>query len=413
MSETVGVRAQALLARDAAPIMANASTEVKNAALSAVAETLLERSAAILAANAQDLEGARAAGLSGSMLRRLELTQAKIEAIAEGVRQVIDLVDPVGQEVVTFTRPNGLRMARVRAPLGVVGMIYESRPNVTVDAAVLGLKAGNAVLLKGGKEAAQSNEALAEAIRAGLAQAGLPADAVQLLPANREAATELMGLSGLVDCLIPRGGAGLIRAVVENSRIPVIATGDGICHTYVHSAADLEKAVRIAANAKLTNPAVCNAMETLLVDTSVAEAFLPQLVQPLAGVELRGCERTRAVIEAAPATEADWAAEYLDLVLAIRVVDGMDEAIRHISTYGTAHSESIVTEDQAAAERFLREVDAAVVYHNASTRFTDGFEFGFGAEIGISTQKLHARGPMGLAELTSYKYVVRGTGQIR
>lgn len=410
---TPRVRQQALLARAAAPAMALGSTAAKNEALHALAAELAARGPAILQANAADLEAARGAGITGAMLSRLELTEAKLAAVAEGVRQVAALPDPVGEEIAAFTRPNGLRLTKVRVPLGVIGMIYESRPNVTVDAAILCLKAGNAVLLKGGKEAAHTNAALAEAIRAGLTAAGLPAEAVQMLPPNREAAAELMGLTGVVDCLIPRGGAGLIRAVVENSRIPVLETGTGVCHVYVHSAADLDKAVAIAANAKLSNPAVCNAMETLLVDGAVAEPFLARAAAALPGVELRGCDRTRSVIEVAPATEEDWAEEYLDLTLAIRVVDGLDAAIAHIRQYGTSHSEAIVTEDAAIAERFLQEVDAAAVYHNASTRFTDGFEFGFGAEIGISTQKLHARGPMGLVELTSYKYVGRGTGQIR
>jgi glutamate-5-semialdehyde dehydrogenase len=412
-TETISVREQAVRARAAAPALATAATSVKNEALLAIAARLLREQEALLAANALDLAAGGAAGIGGALLKRLELSPAKIGAMAEGVRQVAALPDPIGEEVARFTRPNGLELRKVRVPLGVIGMIYEARPNVTVDAAVLCLKAGNTVVLKGGREAAHSNEALADLIRGGLADAGLPADALQMLPPHREAATELMGLTGLVDCLIPRGGAGLIRAVVETSRIPVLETGTGVCHVYVHSAADLATATAIAANAKMSNPAVCNAMETLLVDAAVAGAFLPQVAAVMQGVELRGCERTRQVIDAAPATEEDWAAEYLDLILAIRVVEGLGEAIAHIRRWGTAHSEAIVTEDKAVAERFLREVDSAAVYHNASTRFTDGFEFGFGAEIGISTQKLHARGPMGLAELTSYKYVGRGTGQIR
>jgi len=304
----------------------------------------------------------------------------------------------------------------VRVPLGVIGIIYESRPNVTVDAAVLCLKTGNAVLLKGGSETTHSNRALGAALGEGLQRVGLPADLVQVLPGTREAAAALMGATGLIDVLIPRGGAGLIRAVMEQSRVPVIETGTGVCHVYVHSAADLAMAQAVAVNAKCSSPAVCNALETLLVDRTVAAAFLPAVGSALreAGVEVRGCAEALAALPwATPAVDQDWAEEYNDLILAVKVVGGLDEAMGHIARYGTRHSESIITGDEAAAERFLAEVDAAAVYHNASTRFTDGGEFGFGAEIGISTQKLHARGPMGLAELTSYKYIVRGAGQVR
>ncbi|MEW8977020.1 MAG: glutamate-5-semialdehyde dehydrogenase [Symbiobacterium sp.] len=417
------VRDMARRAREAQRRLELTTTEERNAALEAIARALEDSTGAILAANREDVAAAEAAGLPRPMIARLRLDEGKLAGVIKGVRAVAALPDPLATEPEGWVRPNGLRIERVRVPLGVIGIIYESRPGVTVDAAVLCLKAGNAVLLKGGKEAARSNAALGEAMSAGLSAAGLPHDLVGVLPPDREAAVALMNARGLVDVLIPRGGAGLIRATVEQSKVPVIETGTGVCHVYVHEAADLAMAREIVLNAKCSNPAVCNAAETLLVDRSVAARFLaevgPALVE--AGVRLRACPEALAHLQAAgvgapavePATEADWEAEYLDLLLAVKVVGGLDEALAHIARYGTMHSEAIVTQDAAAAERFLRTVDAAAVYHNASTRFTDGGEFGFGAEIGISTQKLHARGPMGLAELTTHKYVVRGTGQVR
>jgi glutamate-5-semialdehyde dehydrogenase len=409
------VREMARRAKAAQPGLGTAPAERRNQALELIARALEDRSAAILAANAADVAAA-SANLPGPMVARLRLDERKLAAIVAGVRAVAALPEVLGEELEAWARPNGLQISRVRVPLGVIGIIYEARPGVTVDAAVLCLKAGNAVLLKGGREAARSNTALGEAIAAGLEAAGFPADLVQVLPPTREATAELMTATGLVDVLMPRGGAGLIRAVLEQSRVPVIETGTGVCHLYVHAAADLAMARAIAVNAKCSNPAVCNALETLLVDRAVAAAFLPAAGEALrqAGVVVRGCEETRKHLPwAEPATEEDWGTEYNDLILAVRVVDGLEEALAHIGTFGTRHSESIITADDEAAARFLHQVDAAAVYHNASTRFTDGAEFGFGAEIGISTQKLHARGPMGLAELTSYKYIILGAGQIR
>jgi len=400
----------------AQPVLGTATSEIRRLALDAVADALEAQAAQVLAANAADVESAVAAGLPGPMVARLSLDPVKWGKVVDGVRAVATLPDVLGEELTSWQRPNGLAITKVRVPLGVIGIIYEARPNVTADAAALCLKTGNAVLLKGGKEAARSNEAIGAASRSGLDAAGLPADLVQVLPASREAAAALMGAAGLVDVLIPRGGAGLIKAVVEQSKVPVIETGTGVCHVYVHEAARLEMATEIIVNAKCSNPAVCNSAETLLVDRAVAESFLPMAAEALRsrGATLRGCPETlRLLPSAEPATEVDWSEEHLNLTLAVRVVDGPDHALAHIAHYGTRHSEAIITEDAAMAARFLREVDAAVVYHNASTRFTDGGEFGFGAEIGISTQKLHARGPMGLAELTSYKYLVAGTGQIR
>ena len=415
------VRNMARAARAAQRRLEQTSAEERNAALEAIARALEEQAGQIIAANRADLAAAEEAGLPAPMIARLRLDEGKLAGVIRGVRAVAELPDPLAVEPEGWIRPNGLRIQKVRVPLGVVGIIYESRPGVTVDAAALCLKAGNAVLLKGGKEAARSNAALGEAMAAGLRAVGLPVELAQVLPSTREAAQELMAAHGLVDVLIPRGGAGLIRATVEQSRVPVIETGTGVCHVYVHAAADLGMAREIVINAKCSNPAVCNAAETLLVDRAVAESFLADVGPALAarGVRLRACPESLAILEKAgvgavePATEEDWAEEYLDLILAVKVVGGLEEALAHIARYGTAHSEAIVTADAVAADRFLRSVDAAAVYHNASTRFTDGGEFGFGAEIGISTQKLHARGPMGLAELTTYKYVVLGCGQVR
>ncbi len=404
-------------AKEAARVLAAAPEAVKNRALGAVADALLRHRAEILSANRADYEAARAQGLSDALLDRLALTDARLDGIAAAVRKVQSLPDPVGEVLEERTLENGLRIAKTRVPLGVVGIIYESRPNVTVDAAVLCLKSGNAAFLRGGSETIRSNIALEGVMRGALRQCGLPESAVTLLhDTSRDTANEMMRLRGYIDVLIPRGGAGLISAVVRGASVPVIETGTGNCHVYVHHKADLRMAADIIANAKAQRVSVCNAAETLLVDRAAAGAFLPLAQKALLarGVELRGCPRTRAVLpDAVPTCDEDWGREFLDYILAVRVVENLDEALAHIARCSTGHSECIVTEDQSAADRFLREVDAAAVYHNASTRFTDGGEFGLGAEIGISTQKMHARGPMGLRELCSYKYVVRGQGQVR
>ena len=410
--ETLGKRAKA-----AARQLGAASTAQKNQALLTMADRLLTEQDRILAANAADMATGKTKGLSAALLDRLLLTPARIEAMAEGLRQVAALPDPTGECVSGVRRPNGLEIRKVRVPFGVIAMIYEARPNVTVDAAGLCLKTGNAVILRGGSEAIESNKALAAIlIEAGRA-AGLPDGTVSLIETtDREAVNRLLKLNRYIDVIIPRGGAGLIRTVVENSTVPVIETGIGVCHTFVDESADLEMAADIAFNAKVSRPGVCNAMETLLVHRAVADALLPLLLERYAraGVELRGCPETAARHAAVkPATEEDWATEYHDFILSVKVVEGLDEALDHIDRYSTKHSEAIVTRDYDNARRFQQQVDASTVYVNASTRFTDGFEFGFGAEIGISTQKLHARGPMGLVELTSYKYLVDGNGQIR
>ncbi|NMB15575.1 MAG: glutamate-5-semialdehyde dehydrogenase [Firmicutes bacterium] len=411
------VRRQAKAAQAAARKMALLSSEQKNAALEAMAQALERNSPQILAANAQDLKCARAKGLSSALLDRLTLSEQRVLDMVEGLRAVAGLPDPVGEVVRAWRVPSGLEVGRVRVPLGVVGIIYEARPNVTVDAAALCLKAGNAVILKGGSEAIDSNKAIARALIQGAEGTDVPPEAVQLIEStDRRAVATMMEQRGLIDVLIPRGGAGLIRTVMENSTIPVIETGVGNCHVYVDVHGDLEMARRIAINAKCQRPGVCNAMETLLVHREVAEELLPALAAQLMerGVQLRGCPRTLALVPGAqPAQEEDWHEEYLDLVLAVRVVDSLDEALDHIARYGSKHSEAIVTGDYHAARRFLREVDAAAVYVNASTRFTDGGQFGLGAEMGISTQKLHARGPMGLEELTTTKFIVYGEGQVR
>jgi glutamate-5-semialdehyde dehydrogenase len=400
-------------ARAAAPILAATSTETKNAALRAGAAALRRREADLLAANAGDV--AKAAGAPPAFLDRLTLTPARIEAMAAGVEQVATLPDPVGETITEWTRPNGLRIAQVRVPLGVIGIIYESRPNVTADAAALCLKSGNAVVLRGGKEAFGTNTLIAAILRDAAGE--LPAAAITFIDTtDREAVRVLLRQAALIDVIIPRGGEDLIRAITEGSRIPVIQHFSGICHVYVDRAADLEIAERICMNAKTQRPGVCNAMENLLVHRDVAARFLPAIAARLgaAGVELRGCPETCRLVPAArPAADADWDTEYLDLVLAVKVVDSLAEAIAFIRRHGSGLADAIVTADQDAAERFTRAVDSAAVFVNASTRFTDGFEFGFGAEIGISTNRLHARGPMGLRELTTYKYVVRGTGQVR
>ncbi|BCV25373.1 glutamate-5-semialdehyde dehydrogenase [Gelria sp. Kuro-4] len=411
------VKRKGRAAKAASRVLATLPTAVKDRALAAMAGALLERQEEILTANRLDVEEGRARGLSAALLDRLTLDPARIRGMAEGLKVLRALPDPIGEVVAMWKRPNGLRIGQVRVPLGVIGIIYEARPNVTVDAAGLALKAGNAVILKGGSEAINSNKAIVKALQEAVSAAGLPQGCIQLIEdTTRAAAAALMKLNEYLDVLIPRGGAGLIRAVVENATVPVIETGVGNCHVYVDASADREMARRIVLNAKCSRPGVCNAIENLLVDEAIADAFLPVIVRELtaAGVEVRGCPRTRSLCpEVKPATEEDWGTEYLDYIIAVKVVAGLDEAIRHINTYGTHHSEAIVTENYSHAQRFLEEVDAAAVYVNASTRFTDGFEFGFGAEMGISTQKLHARGPMGLKELTTIKYIIYGNGQIR
>ena len=406
-------------ARTAARTLSCAGPALKNRTLEAIAASLEAAMSAILTANREDVEAARAAGMTTTLIDRLTLTEARIAGMAGGVRQIIALTDPGGEIAEGGRRPNGLQIQKIRVPMGVVGIIYEARPIVTSDAAALCLKAGNAVILRGGKEAIRSNRAVAAAIRAGLVAGGLPIDAVQLVEdTSRDSATAMMKLNGLIDVLIPRGGAGLIRSVVENATVPVIETGVGNCHIYVDKDADIAMAEAITVNAKASRPSVCNAAETLLIHKDIAPAALPVIAAGLRekGVVLRCCGRAAALLPGMavePAAEADWETEYLDLIMAVRVVDSLDDAIAHIAAYGTGHSECIVTDSHTAALRFTDEVDAAAVYVNASTRFTDGEEFGMGAEIGISTQKLHARGPMGLRELTSVKYIVCGDGQIR
>ena len=409
-------------AKAAAPELAVASTAQKNRALECMAESLLAHTPDILAANAQDVEAARG-HISEVMLDRLALTQARVEAMAEGLRQVAALPDPVGRALRQVERPNGLHITRVAVPLGVVAIIYESRPNVTSDAAALSLKSGNACILRGGKEAFRSANAIVEALQAGLAQAGLDPELVQLVQdTTRQSASELMQGVGYIDLLIPRGGAGLINACVQNAKVPCIQTGTGICHVFVDASADQDKALDIIENAKASRPSVCNAEEVCLVHEAIAEEFLPRLRERLADarqarglhpVELRLDERALSIIPGVPAGEGDFDTEFLDYILAVKVVPSVEAAIAHIAAHSTHHSDAILTRDEDAANRFVAAVDSAAVYVNASTRFTDGGEFGLGCEMGISTQKLHARGPMGLEELTTGKYVIRGTGQVR
>ena len=400
-------------ARTASRALARAD---RNGALTAIAEGLLGRQAEILAANAEDVAAERAKGTSDALLDRLTLNAKRLQEIADAVRQVAALPDPLHRVLADWTLSNGLEVRKVSVPFGVIGMVYESRPNVTVDAAVLALKAGSAAVLRGSANALGSNRVLAATMREALGYVGLPEDAVQLIDSpDRRFVTELLSARGQVDLVIPRGGASLISHVVETAKVPVIETGTGNCHVFVDASADLERAKGIVLNAKVQRPGVCNSVETLLVHEAVAETFLPDALSALrgAGVTLRGCERTRAVFPTDVATETDWETEYLDLELAVRVVASLAEAVAHINRYGTQHSEAILTGSNENARRFQDEVDAAAVYVNASTRFTDGFEFGFGAEIGISTQKLHARGPVGLTELTTYKYLLSGDGQVR
>ena len=412
--QNMGARAKA-----AARVLATAGAK-KDRALLAIADALEARHGEILAANRLDLEAAKADGMSASMLDRLTLTESRVMEMARGVRQVAAQADPVGRVLEGGVRPNGLKIEKVTVPLGVIGMIYEARPNVTSDAAALCLKAGNAVILRGGREAIQSNRAIAEIMRAAMKEAGLPEDSVQLVQdTTRESAVALMGLTEYLDVLIPRGGAGLIRSVVENSRVPVIETGAGNCHVYVDESADLDMAAEIIFNAKTSRPSVCNAIETILVHSAVAEKALPLIRARLEEkqVQLRACERALKILgeseRVIPAVESDWATEFSDYILAVKIVDSLDETLSHIAKYSSGHSEAIVTKSYENAVRFQAEVDSAAVYVNASTRFTDGGEFGLGAEIGISTQKLHARGPMGVKELTSVKFLISGNGQVR
>ena len=410
--ERLGRRAQ-----DAARAVALASADTRNEALHQAAELLIAGTAEVLAANERDVARATEAGTGPTVIDRLRLDAARVASMADGLRQVAALPDPVGEVLDGWVRPNGLRIHRVRVPLGVVGIIYENRPNVTSDAAGLCLKSGNAAFLRGSSAAIDSNTEIARILRAGAAKAGLPDDAVVLVDdTSRESAVEFMRLRGLIDCLIPRGGRSLIESILDNATVPYVIDGDGNCHVYVDAAADLDMALAIVRNAKTQRPSVCNAAESLVVHADVAATFLPAAAAALEGVELVGDSRSRHLVgggRIGPATEEDFATEFLDLKMSVAVVDSLDDAISHVNRHGSGHTEAIVTGDLAAADRFSREVDAAAVVVNASTRFTDGEEFGFGAEIGISTQKLHARGPMGLRELTTYKYVVAGTGQIR
>ena len=404
-------------ARAAALKLSQLSSETKNAILNAMAQGLRDASGEILAANAKDIAAGESKGLSSAMLDRLRLDATRLKAIAAALEHVATLPDPVGQVLDDWQRPNGIRIEQVRVPIGTIGIIFESRPNVTADAAALCFKTGNATILRGGSEAIHSNRAIASALQASGEKAGLPEHSIQLVPfTDRESVAAMAGMDQWLDLIIPRGGKGLIETVVSLARMPVIKHYDGICHLYVHEKADLEMAVKLAVDSKTQKPGVCNALETLLVHRPVAEAFLPMAATALRakGVELRGCAETLAILtDAIPATEEDWGAEYLDLILAIKIVGSTTEAVDHINTHGSHHTDCIVTADHAVAEHFLRAVDSACVFHNVSTRFADGGEFGFGAEIGISTDKLHARGPMGLRELTSYQYRVRGNGQTK
>jgi glutamate-5-semialdehyde dehydrogenase len=404
-------------AKNAARYLGNLSTSVKNSSLLLMADFIVDNSDIIVEANSIDMAEGRKKGLSNAVLDRLMLDENRIVEMAEGLRNVASLPDPIGEVVKMWRRPNNLQIGQIRVPLGVIGIIYESRPNVTVDAAALCIKTGNAVILKGGSESINSNIAITDILIKAAVKAGLPEGCIQLIDTtDREAVNVLMTMNEYVDVLIPRGGAGLIKAVVNNSTVPVIETGVGNCHVYVDSDADLKMAEDIIINAKTQRPAVCNAIESILIHDSVALDFLPGLAKKLEslGVELRGCERAKNIVKnMKEALEEDWYTEYLDLILAVKVVASVDEALDHIYRYGTKHSEAIITSNYNRAQRFLREVDAAAVYVNASTRFTDGSQFGYGAEIGISTQKLHARGPMGLNELTTIKNIIYGEGQIR
>ena len=411
----IGINEIAETAKEASRALANMDSNDKALMLHVMAESLRKNTDYILFENSKDLNAARGNGLPESLIDRLMLNSERVEAMAQGIDDIADLDDPVGEVMEEFTRPNGLNIKKVRVPFGVVGIIYESRPNVTADAIALCMKTSNAVILKGGKEAIFSNIAIANAIINGGMNYGMPVNSITMLDdTSRESAQEMMNARGYIDLLIPRGGAGLIASVVENAKVPVIQTGVGNCHLYVDDSADIQKAIDILVNAKTSRPGVCNAIETLLVHKNIASRFLPDAFDALKdrGVEIVGCGRSQ-FYGAGKAEEEDYYKEFLDLKIAVKIVDGVDEAIEHINKYGTMHSEAIVTENEENARKFLNNVDSSCVYVNASTRFTDGYEFGFGAEIGISTQKLHARGPMGLRELTSYKYMITGDGQIR
>jgi len=411
----VTVQEQAERARTAALTLSSATRATKDAALIAMADALAKSETAILEANERDVTQAEANGTSGALIDRLQLTADRIAGMVEGLRDLASLPDPVGDVVRGWTNANGVQVRQVRVPFGVVGIIYEARPNVTADAGGICLKSGNAALLRGSSSAAESNAAIVDALQAGLVDAGLPADAIQLVPGPREVTNELMAARGLVDVLIPRGGAGLIDTVVRNSKVPVIETGVGNCHLFVDAAADEQMALDILINAKTQRPSVCNAVETLLVHADIADSFVPKALEALAsyGVTVHGDQRVHTYGDVVPAEDRDFAEEYLSLDIAVAIVDSLDAALQHIRRYSTGHSETIITDSQTSAARFAAEIDAAAVLVNASSRFVDGGEFGFGAEIGISTQKLHARGPMGLPEMTSTKYVVTGSGQIR
>lgn len=403
-------------AKAASPAIARASTVQKNAALEAIARKLMDNKASVVAANQKDLAKAEKDGIASGLLDRLKLDDKRVEGLADALRDLVELADPVGEVVRGRTLANGIKIQQVRVPFGVLGCIYEARPNVTVDIAGIAIKSGNAALLRGGSLAEQTNKVLVDLIQQGLAEAGLPTQSVQTIDEfGREGAQALMQARGFVDVLIPRGSAKLIQTVVTESKVPVIETGDGIVHIFVDASADLSNAVPIVVNSKAQRPSVCNSLETLLVHESIASSFLPDVAQALAeaGVTIHGCSKTAEIIACEPATEEDWATEYLSLDLSVKVVSSLDEALAHIAKYSTRHTESILTNDIANAERFLQEVDSAAVMVNTSTRFTDGGEFGFGAEVGISTQKLHARGPMGLQEMTSTKWLIRGSGQVR
>ena len=404
-------------AREAAAGLATATTKAKNAALTAAAESIRTHRDAIQSANALDVAEAKTRGISGAMLDRLVLDDKRIAAMAQGVDDIVDLADPVGVMIDEWTRPNGLRIQRVRVPLGVIGIIYESRPNVTADAGALCLKSGNAVILRGGSESFRSSAAILDCLRQGLAVGGLPTGSIQQVPTRDRAAVGiLLSMTSDLDLIVPRGGRGLIERVLAESRIPVLGHLEGICHVYVDGAADLAMARDVVFNAKMRRPGICGAAETILIDSRVAESYLPSILDPLfeAGCEVRGDSQVQAISNRVrPATDADWDTEYLDAIVSVRVVDGVDGAIAHIARHRTHHTDSIVTGDDTTAQRFLDLVDSAIVLHNASTQYADGGEFGMGAEIGIATGKLHARGPVGLEQLTSYKYVVRGNGQIR
>jgi glutamate-5-semialdehyde dehydrogenase len=406
-------------AKAASRILAHLPTEVKNKALITIAESLIERQGEILDANRLDCEEAKASGMDDAMLDRLMLDSSRLKSMADDVRTVASLPDPVGETFDSKVLPNGLRIEKRRVPLGVIGVIFESRPNVTVDISSLCLKSGNAVILRGGKEALRSNSALAMVVKEAAQASGVPGDAIQFIKSpERELVSRMLKMNENIDLIIPRGGEQLVALVTENAAMPVLASGVGICHTYVDRTADLEKAVAIAFNAKVQRPTVCNALDCLLVHSEIAERYLPMIATEWAkaGVEMRCDERALKILsnfKAFPATDSDWGKEFLALIAAVRVVDSMDEAMEHIACYNSGHSEAIITEDYSTANRFLEEVDAACVYVNASTRFTDGGQFGLGAEVGISTQKFHARGPMGLKELTTYKWVIMGNGQVR